>query len=38
MHGAHHPADMIALRESADYVDAVKRVALVGLKETDLFA
>jgi beta-N-acetylhexosaminidase len=38
MHGAHHPADMIALRESAYYVDAVKRVALVGQREADLFA
>ena len=38
MHGGHHPQDMVGLRESAYYVDAVKRVAMVGQKESDLFA
>ncbi|HEY0892359.1 MAG TPA: glycoside hydrolase family 3 N-terminal domain-containing protein, partial [Cellvibrio sp.] len=38
MHGGHHPHDMVALRESAAYVEAVKRVAMVGQKEADLFA
>jgi beta-N-acetylhexosaminidase len=38
MHGAHHPQSMTQLRESNVYVDAVKRVAMVGQKEGDLFA
>jgi beta-N-acetylhexosaminidase len=38
MHGGHHPANMVALRESAHYVNAVKRVAMVGQVEGDLFA
>lgn len=38
MHGAHHPQNMTQLRESNTYVDAVKRVAMVGQKEGDLFA
>jgi beta-N-acetylhexosaminidase len=38
MHGAHHPQNMTQLRESNVYVDAVKRVAMVGQKEGDLFA
>jgi beta-N-acetylhexosaminidase len=38
MHGGQHPLDMVGLRESAYYVDAVKRVAMVGQKESDLFA
>jgi beta-N-acetylhexosaminidase len=38
MHGAHHPHSMTQLRESNVYVDAVKRVAMVGHKEGDLFA
>jgi len=38
MHGAHHPQSMTQLREGNAYVDAVKRVAMVGKKEGDLFA
>jgi beta-N-acetylhexosaminidase len=38
MHGGHHPLDIIKLRESTHYVDAVKRVAVVGQAEGDLFA
>ena len=38
MHGGHHPPSMTALRESAQYVDYVKRVAMVGQVEGDLFA
>jgi beta-N-acetylhexosaminidase len=38
MHGGHHPASIIGLRESAHYVDAVKRVAMVGHAEGNLFA
>lgn len=36
MHGAHHPADMNALRENAEFVQAVHRVAQVGKVEGDL--
>jgi beta-N-acetylhexosaminidase len=38
MHGAHHPQDMNALHENAEFVAAVKRVGMVGLAEVDLFA
>jgi beta-N-acetylhexosaminidase len=37
MHGGHHPLNMTNLRESSNYVDAVKRVAMVGQAEGDLF-
>ena len=38
MHGERQPLDMTALRESANYVQAVKVVAMVGKVEGDLFA
>jgi beta-N-acetylhexosaminidase len=38
MHGARHPQDMNHLHESGEFVHAVKRVAMVGKSETDLFA
>jgi beta-N-acetylhexosaminidase len=38
MHGGHHPQSSTQLRESAVFVDAVKRVSMVGQSEGDLFA
>ena len=38
MHGARHPHDMNHLHESGEFVQAVKRVAMVGKTEDDLFA
>ena len=37
MHGERHPVTVDALHENAEFVAAVKRVALVGLAERDLF-
>ncbi len=38
MHGARHPVDMTHLHENGDFVAAVRRVAMVGTQEMDLFA
>ena len=38
MHGERKPADLNHLHESAEFVAAVKRVAMVGKTEPDLFA
>lgn len=38
MHGGHHPASVNDLHENAEFVQAVKRVAVVGKTEADLFA
>jgi beta-N-acetylhexosaminidase len=38
MHGAHHPQNMNHLHESAEFVAAVKRVGMVGITESDMFA
>jgi beta-N-acetylhexosaminidase len=38
MHGGHHPQSVTQLRESGVFVDAVKRVAMVGKSEGDFFA
>ena len=38
MHGERQPADLNNLHESAEFVAAVKRVAMVGKTELDLFA
>jgi len=38
MHGGHHPQSITQLRENGVFVDAVKRVAMVGRSEGDFFA
>jgi beta-N-acetylhexosaminidase len=38
MHGAHHPASRVALRESSYYVEAIKHIGLLGVDAPDLFA
>lgn len=38
MHGEHNAKNMVALRESREYAQAVKRVAMVGAGEGNLFA
>ena len=38
MHGERKPADLNHLHESAEFVAAVKRVAMIGKTEQDLFA
>lgn len=38
MHGGHHPQSITQLRESGEFADAVKRVAVVGQSEGDFFA
>ena len=38
MHGGHHPQSTTQLLESGVFADAVKRVAMVGQSEGDLFA
>ena len=38
MHGERKPADLNRLHESAEFVAAVKRVAMIGKTEQDLFA
>ncbi len=37
MHGAHHPKNLIQLHKTAEFVDAIKHVAMVGQAEGDLF-
>ncbi len=36
MHGAHHPKDMIALREDAEYVHAIHKIGQIGATGQDL--
>ena len=36
MHGKHHPASLVELHENADFVQAVQRVANLGITEGDL--
>ncbi|HEY3300270.1 MAG TPA: beta-N-acetylhexosaminidase [Methylophilaceae bacterium] len=36
MHGHHHPKDLTALREDADYVQAVHQIGQIGSSEQDL--
>lgn len=36
MHGKHHPLDMTALRENAEYLQAIHQVAQVGVVEGNL--
>jgi len=36
MHGKHHPQDMTALRENAEYLQSVHQVSSVGVVEGDL--
>ncbi len=36
MHGGHHPKDLTALREDADYVQAVHQIGQIGSSEQDL--
>lgn len=36
MHGGHHPKDLTALREDADYVHAVHQIGQLGASEQDL--
>jgi beta-N-acetylhexosaminidase len=38
MHGAHHPQNLAQLHEASAFVNAVKRVAMIGRSEGDLFA
>lgn len=38
MHGGHHPQSITQLRESGEFADAVKRVAVAGQSEGDFFA
>jgi beta-N-acetylhexosaminidase len=38
MHGAHHPQNLTQLHETSSFVNAVKRVAMVGKADGDLFA
>lgn len=38
MHGGHHPPSLSQLREEGVLVDAIKRVAMIGKSEGDLFA
>jgi beta-N-acetylhexosaminidase len=38
MHGAHHPQSLTQLHETSSFVNAVKRVAMVGKADGDLFA
>lgn len=38
MHGAHHPQSLIQLHQTGAFVNAVKRVAMVGQPKGDLFA
>ncbi|OAM52654.1 beta-N-acetylhexosaminidase [Methylovorus sp. MM2] len=37
MHGKHHPLDMVALRENADFTHAVHQIGQVGIAEGDFF-
>ncbi|ACT50217.1 beta-N-acetylhexosaminidase [Methylovorus glucosotrophus] len=38
MHGKLHPADMTALRESHEYIEAVHTISQIGIHEDDMFA